>query len=183
MSLLRSASALVATVLALGSAACEHDSGQGRAIDARTDAALSPCAFGNVDVHDWVGHPSGLAAVTVALPPGARRLATRESVASESWEFAAGSVSLELKDWGASWRDSVASDFSSAQRLCAESVNGAQMSVRAFYGDPHPFDEGQYLIAYRALKDGQVLVLRAFARDSAARDTLFAIAKGIRVPE
>jgi hypothetical protein len=141
----------------------------------------SHCDARSVEIRDWPEVRGSQVPITLRLPPDATRLPLQSRVVrGELWATSSGYVSYVVENWGPQWLDSVAVDFAPSRPVCMDSVAEAGVRVRAFFGRPHPFDEGQYVIAYRELSPGRVLVLQTFARNPGARDTLFAVVRSVR---
>lgn len=166
-----------AAFMLLAVSGCAHSDSRTTDRDEVGIRDLPKCQFHPVDTQGWVEVVDEARTVSARLPPGARVLSNTDIYASKNaWEFAAGSVSIAVEDWGPFWQDTASADFAASWPLCADSVSGYRLRIKSRFDAPHPFGEGQYLIAYLGLDRGGVLVLRAFAQDSSARDTLFTIA-------
>lgn len=162
---------------------CRHDLKQ----EARTSsgAALSgilPCVAGQVNSDKWSEVQLTHASFALRLPPGhATHFArTDHSVVGESWSTPGAWVSYRSVDWGPAWLDTATADFAPGSLLCGDTVAGAVTYIRSYFGHPGPLSEGQYVIGYRPLKRGDVLVLLTYSRDSSSRDSLVAVVRSLR---
>lgn len=177
--------ALLASLVGLAMGAC--DPSTSRTANSRDGGAARDypqCRFQLIDMYGWEEVEGSRRSVSMRLPRGARRVSTAgESNVEDMWSFAAGNVSLSVNDWGPEWQDSVRADFAESWPLCADSVSGRRVGIKSRFAAPHPFGQGQFLIAYFGLELGEVLVVRAFAEDSSARDSLFTIVTGLTIKE
>jgi hypothetical protein len=172
----------LAAMLGLGSLlACGTERAPASQQSVRRQPEGARCEARRIDVDTWPEVRAVRAPVRFRLPAPRTHLPVESRlVRGEFWATQGGYVSYVVEEWGSEWADSAAADLAPSKPLCFDSVSGQLVRVRAFFGRPHPFSQGQYVTVYYPLASGRVLILQAFGPDSQARDTLFAVVRSLR---
>lgn len=158
---------------------CGRGSGSGSTQDADALSAaglvLPACDATHLDTSLWVEVSARGAGFSVRLP----RLEREVSGAPEEiWRTGSGSVAYSVHSRWRGWMDSVAAIR--ARGYCVDTVAGRPVAM--YYSTGHsPFGPGHGLQAFWQLGGDRELELIVSWQTTTARDTLFAIARSVRL--
>lgn len=136
------------------------------------------CESSPVATDGWRVVAAQRAPFSVRLPPSSERL---RGDTSEIWRTGTGTIGYAVTGRTTGWLDS-AQTADTSRSICEDTVGGRRVRVQYHYGK-EAFGEGHYLLAFWDLEPDRALELVAFSRSPGGRDTLFAIARSVRLAE